>query len=53
MDIPQNDIPDYSKYNILELHDILDRIEKEKYPEKVKAIKDEIEIKKLIKEYPY
>lgn len=53
MDIPQKDIPDYSKYNILELYDILDRIEKEKYPEKVKAIKDEIEIKKLIKEYPY
>ena len=40
------DIPDYSKYTVDQLKDILNRIEKEKYPEKVIAIEEQIKIKK-------
>lgn len=38
-------IPDYSKYSLPQLIDVYKRIENEKYPEKVKIIKDEIILK--------
>lgn len=50
MNESQNNLPDYSKYSITELYDILSRIEKEKYPEKVKAINEQIESKKSLEE---
>jgi hypothetical protein len=37
--------PDYSKYSLEELTDILDRIEKEKYPDKVKLIEEQLRMK--------
>ena len=37
---------DYSKYSYDDLVDILSRIQKDKYPEKVKAIEQQIELKK-------
>jgi hypothetical protein len=49
----QNEIPDYSKYSLTELYDILNRIEKEKYPEKVKAIEEQIGLKKSLEENNY
>ncbi len=53
MNESQNVLPDYSKYSITELYDILNRIEKEKYPGKVKAIEEQIELKKSIEEDSY
>ena len=49
----QNYLPNYSKYSLTELYDILNRIEKEKYPEKVKAINEQIELKKSLEENTY
>jgi len=39
------DIPDYSRYTLAQLQDVLSRIEKDKYPEKVKAIEEQIKFK--------
>ena len=48
MNESQNNLLDYSKYSTTELYDILSRIEKEKYPDKVKAINEQIESKKSL-----
>jgi hypothetical protein len=38
-------IPDYSRYSVRQLVDVYQRIEKEKYPNKVKIIKEQIHTK--------
>ena len=50
MNESQNNLLDYSKYSTTELDDILSRIEKEKYPDKVNAINEQIESKKSLEE---
>jgi hypothetical protein len=43
----QNNFPDYSKYSLSELFDVLNRVEKEKYPENIRLIEEQIKIKEL------
>jgi hypothetical protein len=46
----QNNFPDYSKYSLSELFDVLNRVEKEKYSENIRLIEEQIKIKELFED---
>lgn len=43
-----NDIPDYKSYTLHTLEDVLKKIDREQYPDRVKIIEDEIALKKEV-----